>query len=122
MLEKLFDRIGQMQGAAATRTVFGEPMEVRGRTIIPVARLRYGFGMGSGRGRGAVQDQSGEGGGGGGGVSIRPLAVVEVTDQATRVTSIVDVTRLALAGIAMVAWSVFWIARAVGDRGRRSHP
>ena len=46
MFDKLIDRIGDVQSKATVRTVFGDPMEVHGRTIIPVAKVRFGFGMG----------------------------------------------------------------------------
>lgn len=115
-IEEMVGRIGTMQEHATVKIAFGEPREVRGRTIIPVARVRYGFGVGAGRGD--AQEHRGSGGGGGGGVSVRPLAIVEVTDERTTVTSIVDVTRLALAGMALAAWSVFWISLAVRRSGR----
>jgi uncharacterized spore protein YtfJ len=116
-IEHVIGRIGTMQEHATVKIAFGEPQEVRGRTIIPVARVRYGFGMGAGRGD-AQEHRSGSGGGGGGGVSVRPLAIIEVSDERTAVTSIVDVTRLALAGMALAAWSVFWIGLAVRRSGR----
>lgn len=122
MLDKLMTRIGEMQDKAAVRTVFGDPIEVRGRTIIPVARVRYGFGIGTGRAKGGPEREAGEGGGGGGGVSIRPLAVMEITDRGTKFTPIVDVTRLALAGIALIAWNVFWITRTLRVVKQRSRP
>ena len=126
MLDKLTGRIGDLQGKATVKTVFGEPIEVHGRTIVPVARVRYGFGMGIGRRGRRNEDEhdsdmvDGEGGGGGGGVSIRPLAVLEITDRETKVTPIVDVTRVALAGIALAAWAVFWISRSLRALEKRS--
>ena len=51
MFDRLIDRIGDVQGKATVRTVFGDPMQVHGRTIIPVAKVRFGFGMGMGRGK-----------------------------------------------------------------------
>jgi uncharacterized spore protein YtfJ len=127
MLDKLIDQIGDVPGKATVRTVFGDPVEVHGRTIIPVAKVRFGFGMGIGRGKrkdGEKQNddhpRAEEGGGGGGGMSIRPLAVLEITDRETKVTPIIDVTRVALAGIAFAAWAVFWISRAPRAPEQRS--
>ncbi len=50
-----------------------------------------------------------EGGGGGGGVSVRPIAVLEITDKETKMKPIFDVNRLALAAMLLAAWNVFWI-------------
>lgn len=116
-VEELLNRIGQVHEKATVKTVFGEPMQVDGRTIVPVARVRYVFGLGMGRGNVDSKDGpsagGGEGGGGGGGVTVRPIAVLEVSGQETKVKPIPDVTRLALAGIALVAWNVFWITATI---------
>lgn len=117
MPDKLIDRIGDVQGRATVRTVFGDPMEVHGRTIIPVASVRFGFGMGMGRGQRKDDEKHDDdhhrAAGGGGGAVIRPLAVIEISDGQTKVTPIVDVTRIALAAIALAAWGIFWVSRTL---------
>jgi len=118
MLEEMLNRIGQMHERAAVKTVFGEPYQVNGRTIIPVAKVSYGFGFGAGRGNAKINGANesgggGEGGGGGGRVSVRPVAVVEMSGTETRLKPIVDVTRLAIAGMALLAWNAFWITYTV---------
>jgi len=126
-LDELVNRFQEMQRTLGARTVFGEPYQVNGRTLIPVASVRYGFGMGGGQGareaaEGAAQPgaaagrqpvQSGSGGGGGGGAVVKPLAVIEVAGEAVRVRPIVDVTRLATLGMLLAAWNVFWITRTI---------
>jgi uncharacterized spore protein YtfJ len=117
MLDKLIDRIGDVQGRATVRTVFGDPIEVHGRTIIPVAKVRFGFGMGMGRGNHKddekYDDDHHRAAGGGGGAVMRPLAVIEISDGQTKVTPIADVTRIALAAIALAAWGIFWVSRTI---------
>jgi uncharacterized spore protein YtfJ len=117
MLEEMLNRIGQIHERATVKTVFGEPYQVNGRTIVPVAKISYGFGFGAGRGpKENGEDDSrggGAGGGGGGRVSVRPVAVLEMSAAETRVRPIVDVTRLAIAGMLLVAWNVFWISYTV---------
>jgi len=125
MLDKLIDRIGDVQGKATVRTVFGDPMEVHGRTIIQVAKVRFGFGMGMGRGKRKDDEKHDDdhhhaaGGGGGGGAVIRPLAVIEISDGRTKVTPIVDVTRISLAAIALTAWGIFWVTRTLRAQAGR---
>jgi uncharacterized spore protein YtfJ len=115
VLEDLIGRIARIEEQATVKTVFGEPIRADGRTLVPVARVTYGFGFGLGRNqeKDEGEEEAGEGGGGGGGASVRPMAVLEITDAGTVVRPIVDVTRLALAGLALVAWNVFWIAYTV---------
>jgi uncharacterized spore protein YtfJ len=131
MFEAMLSRIGEVQERAGVKTVFGEPHQVNGRTIIAVARVSYGFGFGGGRGngkaatagadsgeagagpesarRGATAGSDAGGGGGGGRLSVRPVAVLEIGGSETKVRPIIDVTRLAVAGMLLVGWSVFWI-------------
>jgi len=92
---------------AGVESVYGEPIEVAGKTIVPVARVAYGFGGGFGRGgdeddeEGAEEAGStGQGAGGGGGVSARPVGVVEIDAGETRLLRFGDRRR---AGIAMLA-------------------
>lgn len=64
---------------AGTKIVFGDPVVVGSKTIVPVAKVRYGFGIGSGQGH---REQ--HGGGGGGGLVAKPVGVVEITPSETR--------------------------------------
>ncbi len=41
----------KLQTSASVKTVYGEPVTAEGKTIIPVARVRYGFGAGGGTGK-----------------------------------------------------------------------
>lgn len=116
-LEKMFAALEDLKKVANVSAVFGEPETVGDKTIIPVAQVSYGFGMGFGEGKSPAKDEEGatgegKGAGGGGGASVRPLAVLEITPEETKLTSIVDASRIALAGIALMAWFLFLVGRA----------
>jgi len=85
-LQKYFESFQEkIVNSAHVKTVFGEPVAAEGKTIIPVARIRYGFGGGMGSGPSRSGDERlGQGGGGGGGVMAVPIGVVEVTAAGTR--------------------------------------
>ena len=117
--QAVIGRISDLQEKAGIKTVFGEPITVEGHTIIPVAKIRYGFGLGMGHGSRPGQDASGEGAGGGGGMTARPVALVEITADGVKVKPIPDVTRLAMMGMALVAWNVFWVTMTIRALGRR---
>jgi uncharacterized spore protein YtfJ len=69
---------------ANVKQVFGEPIEMQGKTIVPVARVWYHAGAGWG-GRKAESGEGGSGGGGGGGgVVATPVGVLEVTPDGVR--------------------------------------
>lgn len=112
-LEDLQKRFGDMQNKAGVKAVFGDPVELDGRKVIPVASVQYGFGMGGGMGPKKEEGEAPGGGGGGGGARIEPIAVVEVVDGTMKVLPIINVTRLAVIGAFVAAWGIFWMARTI---------
>lgn len=86
--------IDRLQGSAAVKTVYGEPVKAEGKTIIPVAKIAYGFGAGSG----SSKEEDEQGGGGGGGIAVRPKGVLEITEEETRFISF-DESRNMITGL-----------------------
>ena len=76
-MEGLFQSIVNQAGV---KTVFGDPISTNGKTIVPVAKFRYGFGVGSSR----KSNDNEEGFGGGGGFIGKPVGVIEITNEQTR--------------------------------------
>jgi uncharacterized spore protein YtfJ len=118
-LSRLAERLG---ASASASSVFGEPVERDGVTVIPVARVRWGVGGGSGRGTGggrgrgrrrgkadvtelgeqgdqSDQSDQSEGVGGGGGVQASPLGFIELRGGQARYRRVHDPLRLAIAGL-----------------------
>ena len=112
MLKNISDRIGSV---ATVNTAFGEPRVMEHRALIPVALVVGGFGGVGGEGTMPAgedgKQQQGSGGGGGGGFAVRPLAVLEVTEQQTRIIPILDVTKIILASMGLVGGVLFMFAR-----------
>jgi len=79
---------------ASAHTVYGDPIETQGKTIIPVAEVRYGFGAGGGNHprRGNHAESHGTGGGGGG--VAAPYGVLEVTPEGTKLIRFNDRRRM----------------------------
>ncbi|QCR24992.1 hypothetical protein C1N53_09425 [Pontibacter sp. SGAir0037] len=74
--------------AAESSTIYGEPVEREGITIIPVSKAMYGFGGGGGGG--AKADEAGAGSGGGGGMAVTPVGYIEIKQGSTRFRPIRD--------------------------------
>jgi uncharacterized spore protein YtfJ len=100
LADVLLQRIAQAVGGKATAaTIFGEPVEREGVTVIPVAKARFGFGGGGGGG--THGNDEGSGGGGGGGALVSPVGYIEVHDgtaQFNRITSPLEVAAVVGAG------------------------
>ena len=126
-IERMVERLG-------ANSIFGEPTKEHDAVIIPVAQVEYGFGFGGGYGEGGDSEDSdkseesgegeggqeetgstGEGGGGGGGAGGRatPRGYIRITPDEVSYEPIQDENRIPLAGIVMVAWSVFWVMATV---------
>ncbi|HEV8352769.1 MAG TPA: spore germination protein GerW family protein [bacterium] len=118
-LDELMKRFADMQTQATAKTVVGEPMQINGRTIIPLASVSYGFGMGGGQGpKGEAGKDAPVGGGGGGGARIEPVAFLEITDGALKIQPVVNVNRIAIVALLVAGWAAFWFSRA--RRSRRA--
>ena len=121
--------VGRLQDNAGVKAVYGDPIEVGARTIIPVAKVGYGFGGGNGRlleaGEGALpvagpgsseeDDSSPQGMGGGAGVT--PMGVLEVTENDTRFVPIPNQNSLIIAG---ALFAGFALGAALAARSRRN--
>jgi uncharacterized spore protein YtfJ len=117
-LENIFEAIEELRSKASVDAVFGEPVVVGDKTIIPIADIKYGFGFGYGEGpsageEGEEPEPTGQGGGAGGGVAARPVAVLEISDEGVTVKPVTDEGRIALAGILTGVWAIFWIAQTL---------
>jgi uncharacterized spore protein YtfJ len=118
MLEKIF-------AAAQPGAVYGQPVASEGYTVITAAEVTSGGGFGMGLGLGppsrpgsraaptaeAARPEDRQtggaggvgGGGGGGGAMGRPVAVIAIGPDRVRVKPVMDVTKVALAGL--TAWA-----------------
>jgi uncharacterized spore protein YtfJ len=81
--DRFIGTIAEKLGAVArAETIFAEPIERDGITVIPVAKARWGFGGGLGH----TKDEHGAGGGGG--VTVTPVGFIEVKDGQAEFRSI----------------------------------
>ena len=106
LVNELLERVGQTVGDnAKASTIFGEPVEREGVTVVPVAKARFGFGGGGGSG--ARDEGEGGGGGGGGGMAVSPIGFIELRDNTAefkRISTPRDLLALvAAASIALLA-------------------
>jgi uncharacterized spore protein YtfJ len=109
LVNELLERIGQTVGQRAqVSTIFGEPVQREGVTVIPVAKARFGFGGGGGSG--SREGDEGSGGGGGGGVAVSPIGYIEVRDRSAEFKRISTPTDL-LAFVTAASLAVLAVKR-----------
>lgn len=120
-IKQAADPVERMVDRFTVGAVFGEVRHENGVVVIPVAEVNAMFGFGYGSGEGPAPAKEGEtgamatggGGGGGGRGSAKPRGVLKITADGVSYEPIIDPSRISLAGIAMVAWAVFWIALTI---------
>jgi len=93
------------------RLCFGKPVQLKDRTVIPVASVRTAGGYGFGN------DGKGQGGGGGGALDARPVGFIEITPQGTRFERIDD-GRTTLRLLAAGSLAVLVAGRVLARRRR----
>lgn len=98
----------QFVETASVKNVYGQPISIGAKTIIPVAQVAYGFG-GYGRGKKTKLNKTegkdnipgrAEGISGGGGMFAKPKGIYEITPVSTRFIPASN-TKTLLAGIAL---------------------
>ena len=99
-VQEILHTIGdRLQSSATVKCVYGDPITAGDRTVIPVARVKFGFGAGGGKFTGS---------GGGGGVRADPAGMVEVTPAGSRFIAFRDYRQLGAAfGIGILAGMLF---------------
>jgi uncharacterized spore protein YtfJ len=99
ILRTLGDRF---QASANVKSVFGDPITVGDKTVVPIAKIRYGMGAGGGvisheSSSGPDVPSGKSGGGGGGGIIASPKGVLEISPAGTRFIAFADRKRLSVA-------------------------
>lgn len=116
-VDRFFSQFDDARKQASVDAAFGTPIESNGKTVIPIASATYGFGLGIGVNESSTpaggEESNSSGGGGGGGYLVRPIAVAVIDQDGVRIDPIVNEERIALAGILMGAWTVFWLGRVL---------
>jgi uncharacterized spore protein YtfJ len=81
--------MGEIDKMVSSKRVVGDPIEIDGKTIIPLISVGFGFGAGGGSGKATMkQTQEGTGGGSGGAAGIRPIAVIISDEKGIRIEPI----------------------------------
>jgi uncharacterized spore protein YtfJ len=120
--QQLISSMGRIFSAAQANAVFSEPVICGNYTVITASDVSAGGGFGSGTGFGPAEKQTGEGAqqasggggvGGGGGSRGRPVAAIIIGPDGVSVQPILDVTRVALSGIAFAVRIVVMLRKVL---------
>jgi uncharacterized spore protein YtfJ len=120
-LSAALSRLDAVRDILTVKRVFGEPYELDGATVIPVAAVRGGGGGGGGEGDEGDAQRTGSGGGLGFGVNVRPVGVFVVKDGVVTWSPSVDVMRVVFGGQLVALAGVLVLGRVLTHRRRHRH-
>jgi uncharacterized spore protein YtfJ len=118
-LASALSRLDAVKDVMTVQRAFGEPTQVEGVTVVPVAVVRGGGGGGAGGGSTPDQKEQGEGAGVGFGVNTRPIGVFAVKDGTVTWQPAVDVTRIVVGSQLVAIAALFFVGRALRHRRGR---
>jgi uncharacterized spore protein YtfJ len=95
--ELIDSAVAHLKASASVKTVYGEPIVVDGKTIIPVAKVAYGFGGGMGPQTKEKGEAAGQGAGGG--LSAKPVGMVEIAGNETKFVPIAPKRTVAMTAL-----------------------
>ena len=104
-------KLDAVRDVLTVKRVFGEPYEVNGVTVIPVAAIR-----GAGGGGGGEDSQQQIGAGAGLVVAARPVGVFAVIGERVRWEPAIDVTRIVVGGQLVAVVALLVLHRLVAGR------
>ena len=130
--------IDKLKEFCAVERVYGEPLEIQGKTIVPVARFGAGGGGGGGGGEGPTPDEGGEaqageapgksigngsgkGMGFGFGAGIKPMGFLVVDGEETRWIPVLDVEKIVLKSIGVAVAAIKVAGKIANNRAKKKN-
>jgi uncharacterized spore protein YtfJ len=83
----IFDKFAKYKDVSL---VYGEPIELENKKVLPVAKVNYYVGGGGGYSGGSDNTPVAQGEGGGGYISVKPLGVYEITSDKVKFKPAID--------------------------------
>jgi uncharacterized spore protein YtfJ len=114
--ELLAQSVGELEKLLKAQNVIGEPSTHGSVTVIPLVSFGFGFGAGGGTGK---ETTGGAGTGGGGG--IRPVAVIVIDEEGTRIQSIRGANATLLETLGEAVGTVVERTQKSGDKAGKDH-
>jgi uncharacterized spore protein YtfJ len=101
-------KLAENAGSIGVRSAYGDPVQIEGVTIVPVALVQYGFGGG-----GEGDDADGPAGGGGGGMAIPIGAYVKSGGAARFEPNVISLLAVGIPFVWVASKAIARIIRAL---------
>ena len=106
-IRSIFDKFSREKDVSL---IYGEPIALENKRVLPVARAKYNVGGGGGYSGKSDQSSADQGEGGGGFISVKPLGVYEVTPEKVKFKPIIDLN-LVFVLFTVLTFGLVWVLR-----------
>ena len=103
----IFDKFSRQKDVTL---VYGDPIELENKQVLPVARARYSVGGGGGYSGESDKSAASQGEGGGGYISVKPIGVYEITSEKVRFRPVIDLN-IILVLFTVLSLGLIWVLR-----------
>ena len=86
-IKLIFDKFSQHKDVSL---VYGKPIELEDKRVLPVAKVSYSVGGGGGYSGESDKSPATQGEGGGGCIAIKPVGVYEITNERVKFKPVID--------------------------------
>ena len=111
----IFDKFGAQKDVSL---VYGEPIELENKRVLPVAKLNYYVGGGGGYSGESNNSPVTQGEGGGGYISVRPLGVYEITSNQVKFKPTIDL-KFMVTAFTILTLGLAWLMKRPGKSKRK---
>ncbi|WP_144510750.1 spore germination protein GerW family protein [Bacillus sp. FJAT-22090] len=87
-IRSIFEKFSRTKDASL---VYGDPIELVGKQVLPVAKVNYYVGGGGGFAETSETESASQGEGGGGHFSVKPVGVFEITPEKVTFKPIINI-------------------------------
>lgn len=87
-IRSIFEKFSRAKDASL---VYGEPLELENKRVLPVAKVNYYVGGGGGYSDASENTSAAQGEGGGGYFAIKPLGVFEITSEKVKFKPVINI-------------------------------
>lgn len=86
-VKRIFEKFSRYKDVSL---VYGEPIELEEKRVLPVAKVSYSVGGGGGYSEKSDKSPATQGEGGGGCIAIKPVGVYEITNERVKFKPVID--------------------------------
>ena len=116
-IKRIFDKFSQHKDVSL---VYGKPIELEDKRVLPVAKVSYSVGGGGGYSGESDKSPATQGEGGGGCIAIKPVGVYEITNERVKFKPVIDFYLVLILASICTCGVILLFGKGLQNRSKRS--